>query len=725
MATIRTGFDPNKHGFNFINSFRLKPPIKFKLPFAGEIDLNEVMFGLCGGMCFSALDYFYAQVPVPPDKEVDKIPGRLYTYLAGRQLDSIPLSNLVKVIEWMLRENGDLGTRMARYEIPKLRRSLDKGQPVVLALIRVQGLDNPTQNHQVLAIGYDLDAFSKKMTIFLYDPNHPTVESRLLLDLSNPSQGIRITQSNDVPARAFFVINYKPQKKVPVLPTGEIFGEELSFSISTLPAFKLRWPVDSFRVNQYFGENPETYRPFKLPGHEGIDFYAPTGANIYAAADGTIYQVGHPADHPYGLHVRIRHKAGGKTFHTIYAHLSETFVQEDQVIKAGERIGLADNTGNSFGSHLHFTLKIDGEKTSGYPAGIVDPMPYFQSPGETQPPPIPANQGTRPTGLPTFSGITVYTSRQAELRPEPSLQSKSVAVLPAGEALNVLGDANTVRSWIGRQDQWLFVQTASGMVGNIPAWLVTGNLQAFPPSDLIVYPIELVNLRSGPATTFNLLGSFSATEPLTVLGDANLARAKLGRMNEWIQVQAANGQVGFLAAWLVRTTAQAVSSSGIMVYPLATVNLLSRPVAGANPVAVLTATDRLAVLGNPELVRASLGQANRWINVRTMSGLIGFLPGGAVRLADSQPPAQPPAEQAGDGKTLLVYPTADINIRAQASINSPRITGAFRNQALSVIETDLNVARAKVGQQNQWLYVQSKDGKRGWAAAWFLSVRSI
>ncbi len=172
MATIKTGFDPQKHGFNFINSFRLKPPIKFKLPFAGEIDLNEVMFGLCGGMCFSALDYFYAQMPVPPEKDVNKIPGRLYTYLAGRQLDSIPLPNLVKVIEWMLRENGDLGIRMVRYELPKLRRSLDKGQPVVLALIRVQGLDNPTQNHQVLATGYDLDTSSNKMTIFLYESPH-------------------------------------------------------------------------------------------------------------------------------------------------------------------------------------------------------------------------------------------------------------------------------------------------------------------------------------------------------------------------------------------------------------------------------------------------------------------------------------------------------------------------------------------------------------------------
>lgn len=718
MTAIKTGFDPQTHGFKFINSFKLKLPVKFKLPFAGEIDLSEVMFGLCGGMCFAALDYYNAQFTVPGETNVDKIEGRLYTYLAGRQLDSIPLPNLIKVIEWMLRENGDLGVRMVRYEIPKLRRALDKGQPVVIALIRVQGLDNPTQNHQVLATGYDFDVQAKKMTIFLYDPNHPAVESRLSLDLSNPRRGIPITQSNDVPSRAFFVIGYKPQKSVPAAAPGE-FGAELSFAVPVARPFQLRWPVDSFRVNQYFGENPETYKPFKLAGHEGIDFYAPTGANVYSAADGVVYQVGHPADHPYGNHIRIRHKAGGKTFHTIYAHLSEAHVTENQQVRAGEIIGLADNTGNSFGSHLHFTLKIDGEKTPGYPAGIVDPMPFFQAQVATPPP-----TAAMPA-LPPPSGITVYTTSQVELRAEPSLQSKTLALLPAGEALNVLGDATTVRPWIGQEGQWLFVQTASGMAGNLPAQQVSGSMQAFPPSDLILYPIDMVNLRSGPATTFSLLGSHIATEALTVLGDANLARAKLGRMNEWIQVQNSRGVQGFVAAWLVRTTAQAVSSSGVTVYPIRTLNLSSSPVTAAKPLAVLTSSDRLVVLGNSEQVRSNIGQANRWLNVRTHTGLIGFVPADAVRLAENIAPGKPAGGQPTTGSTLLVYPTADINIRAQASVNAARITGAFRNNELQVIEMDLAAAQAKVGKQGQWLYVQGKDGRRGWAAAWFLSTRPI
>ena len=101
MTAVRTNFSPTKDGFKFINYFEIKLP-RFKIPFAGEVDLNDVVFGLCGGMCFSALDYYYANQPVPTDTDVFKINRKLFTYLADRQLDSIPLANLVRVIDWML-----------------------------------------------------------------------------------------------------------------------------------------------------------------------------------------------------------------------------------------------------------------------------------------------------------------------------------------------------------------------------------------------------------------------------------------------------------------------------------------------------------------------------------------------------------------------------------------------------------------------------------------------
>jgi murein DD-endopeptidase MepM/ murein hydrolase activator NlpD/uncharacterized protein YgiM (DUF1202 family) len=705
MTTVKTNFSPINDGFHFINYFELSLP-KFDLPLVGKVDLTKLAYGLCGGMCFGVLDYYYTGKPRPAEADVKKIDQKLFTYLCTRQLDSLMIATLFRVLEWMMKEEGEIGQRMAKNEIPKLRRMLDRGDPAVLVLVRGRGAVNPTENHQVLAIGYDFDPVSKHMTVFLYDPNHPRKEPTITLNLSNPSQGLSLAQSTGETLFGFFVNKYKPEKKPPVFVAAAV-----SFEAPVAPpvaGINLRWPVDSSRVNQYFGENPASYRPFKLPGHEGLDLYAPSGANVYAAADGVVYQTGQPPDHPYGLHVRIRHTAGKRVFHTIYAHLSQAKVQINQRISAGDLIGLADNSGNSFGSHLHLTLKIDGEQTAGYPAGIVDPLPYLQA--GMQPAP---DAGS---GLPAPSGVTLYTSSQVDLRAEPSESAKPLAMLPSGEALISLGDASRINNQVGKAGEWLLVQTASGLVGNAPAWQLQTGMQAFPPSDLVIYPLESVNLRSGPATTFTLLTTLSASDPLTVLGDADVARTKLGRANAWLQVQTANGQKGFVAGWLVHSTAQPVTGSGLAGYPVSLLNVRAQPATSANTLTVVTPTDRLAVLGDKDTARAAIGQAGRWLSVRTPSGYMGFAAAWLVREAGSTPPAVVPASG-----QMNVYPITDLNLRAQASSNSPRVTGAFRNDSLLVLEPDQNAARQKIGQPNQWIYVQAKDGQRGFAAAWFLS----
>ncbi len=61
-----------------------------------------------------------------------------------------------------------------------------------------------------------------------------------------------------------------------------------------------------------------------------------------------------------------------------------------QQVKAGDKIGLADSTGNSTGSHLHLTLKKQGATAAGatnFPNDIIDPTPFLQDAGSVPPPP--------------------------------------------------------------------------------------------------------------------------------------------------------------------------------------------------------------------------------------------------------------------------------------------------------------------------------------------------
>ncbi|HET7375427.1 MAG TPA: peptidoglycan DD-metalloendopeptidase family protein, partial [Anaerolineae bacterium] len=290
--------------------------------------------------------------------------------------------------------------------------------------------------------------------------------------------------------------------------------------------FRLQWPVEEHRVNQYFGENPATYAPFGLPGHEGLDLWAPTGATVYAAADGTVTEADHPDNHPYGLQVRLVHQVSGMTFRTVYAHLEQTFVTVGQQVKAGDRLGLADSTGNAFGSHLHLTLKLDGAKTPGYPAGIIDPWPYFQ--GVTLP--ATSTPTTTPSSTPvsTPSGLTITTTDQLNLRAAPSSDAAVLATLPANTALPVLDEANASLGKIGRFGQWIKVQTSGNQQGYVAAWYVQANAQAAPAANIIAYTDDQLNLRSAPSTAGSILKILAEGEALTILESIDAARSKIG-----------------------------------------------------------------------------------------------------------------------------------------------------------------------------------------------------
>lgn len=111
-------------------------------------------------------------------------------------------------------------------------------------------------------------------------------------------------------------------------------------------------PTPSRNITSRFG-----YRPAFKRMHRGLDIKVYTGDTIVAAFDGKVRVVRYDAG-GYGNYVVIRHHNG---LETIYGHLSKHLVEGDQIVKAGEPIGLGGNTGRSFGSHLHFETRIAGE----------------------------------------------------------------------------------------------------------------------------------------------------------------------------------------------------------------------------------------------------------------------------------------------------------------------------------------------------------------------------
>jgi len=204
----RTEFSPRFNGFHFANVFPFS--FEFNLPFLGRVDLGRVVYGLCGGMCFAALDYLRAGKPITRRTSVPPRGSALHVYLWQRQLDSFsgPVVPL-KAIEWMLRTNDDVERLTATKEFPNLRAAIDQGNPMVLCLIRGRGLADPTQNHQVLATGYHLDTATGWVAIDLYDPNHPGEDPQLTMNLDQASEATDLVQSTGEPLRGFFVVRYR------------------------------------------------------------------------------------------------------------------------------------------------------------------------------------------------------------------------------------------------------------------------------------------------------------------------------------------------------------------------------------------------------------------------------------------------------------------------------------------------------------------------------------
>ena len=208
MITRSTSFRPRTNGFRFANVFDFS--FDFTLPLAGSVDLGDLAFGLCGGMCFASLDYYHASRQIPQHAAPPQQGSELHSYLVQRQLESLSLPiGLLRVLEWMVLSDADVGRRTASKEFPKLRRQVDRGQPAVLALIRQGGASDPTKNHQVVAHAYKYSEATKRAEIRVYDPNHPDQEPFLTLDCPGAASGISARQSSGEPLRAFFVMDYR------------------------------------------------------------------------------------------------------------------------------------------------------------------------------------------------------------------------------------------------------------------------------------------------------------------------------------------------------------------------------------------------------------------------------------------------------------------------------------------------------------------------------------
>lgn len=138
-----------------------------------------------------------------------------------------------------------------------------------------------------------------------------------------------------------------------------------------------------------------------------------------------------------------------------------------------------------------------------------------------------------------------------------------IQVLPAGALLTVVEDLEKAKTKIGMINQWLQVKDDLGHNGYVAAWFVqvASISQDERPSggdgkNITVLVSTSVGssglrLRSEPSTKAATLQILPMRTMLQVIETPATARAKIGKLNQWLNVRAPNGKDGYVAAWYV------------------------------------------------------------------------------------------------------------------------------------------------------------------------------
>lgn len=136
---------------------------------------------------------------------------------------------------------------------------------------------------------------------------------------------------------------------------------------------KMTWPYpgDYTVYSPYGMRYHPVYHYDKM--HWGVDLGGTYGNPIVAAADGTVIKVDEPVEGQntgsvnYGNYCVIDH---GNGITTCYAHCRDVYVAVGDKVSAGQTIAECGSTGTSTGPHLHFEVRVNGQK--------VDPVPYIK-----------------------------------------------------------------------------------------------------------------------------------------------------------------------------------------------------------------------------------------------------------------------------------------------------------------------------------------------------------
>ena len=211
--------------------------------------------------------------------------------------------------------------------------------------------------------------------------------------------------------------------------------------------------------------------------------------------------------------------------------------------------------------------------------------------------------------------------------------------LPLNTRLEVLTTDEEAHRKVGTAGAWLPVRTSDGTRGYTAAWYLSKQpVQTQPPPPpsgdklRVRTTVEGLTLRSRPRILpETVVGHLPFHTTLTVLGDAERQRPKVGALNKWLHVETPAGQRGYVAAWYTEmlpaeTPPPADDDSLTVRVEADNLALRSLPRVADEPlIKRLALNTPLLVLEDADRARPKIGQFGRWLLVRDPQGTEGYV----------------------------------------------------------------------------------------------------
>ncbi|MFB0538031.1 MAG: peptidoglycan DD-metalloendopeptidase family protein [Anaerolineae bacterium] len=239
-----------------------------------------------------------------------------------------------KVITYTVREGDSLWSIAARF-----------------------GLDVDTLrwSNEDLARNPDLLSVGQELTILPVKGAYHTVQEGETVDAIALAYGVRPTVITDYPLNDLQPPYRLKEGQTLVIPGGrrELHWPQPDLSLGS----PFAWPVVG-EITQGYSEK-----------HAALDLGAPYGSPVYAAKAGTVTHSGW-ARTGYGYTVILDH---GEGVQSLYSHMKGAWVTVRQKVERGQLIGEVGSTGHSSGPHVHFEIRVDGERVD--PSGYLPAAP--------------------------------------------------------------------------------------------------------------------------------------------------------------------------------------------------------------------------------------------------------------------------------------------------------------------------------------------------------------